>query len=137
MTKSAKFLSLLALLSLAACSSGDPVPESIFFSGTVTYQGNVWHSLPLTDSGIVEINVRTLQPALLDVTDVINLNLFVGLGLGQPAGDLCPATTRTTIREGDTVVYGLSIKEYCVSIFDTGALPEDATIRYTLEITSD
>ena len=137
MTKSAILLSLVALMPLAACSSGNPVPESIFFSGTVTYQGNVWHSLPLTDSGIVEINVRTLQPALLDVTNVINLNLFVGLGIGQPVGDACPATTRTTIREGDSVVYGLGVKEYCISIFDTGALPEDATIRYTLEITSD
>ena len=126
-----------AFLLLSACSSSSPVSEPILFSGTVTYQGTQWHSLPLTRSGIVEINVLSLQPQLIDVTNVIELNLFLGLGIGQPVGGLCPPTTRTTIREGDSVVYGLGVKEYCISVFDTGALPEDATIRYTLEITSD
>jgi hypothetical protein len=128
---------IVVLVLLSACGGSSPVSESIFFSGTVSYQGNEWHSLPLTSSGIVEINVRTLQPQLLEITDVIDLDLFIGLGIGQPANGLCTPTTRTTVREGDSVTYGLSVKEYCVSVFDTGALPEDATIRYTLELTAD
>ena len=136
MMKAARIAALFALLVLPGCGGDDPVPESIFFSGTVTYQGTAWHSLPITDSGIVEINVRTLQPTLIDITNVIDLDLFIGLGIGQPADELCPPSTRATIREGDSLVYGLGVKEYCLSLFDTGALPEDATIRYTLEITS-
>jgi hypothetical protein len=133
----ARFAPIVVLLLSSACGGSSPVPESIFFSGTVAYQGNEWHSLPLTESGIVEINVRTLEPQLIDITNVINLDLFLGLGIGQPSGDLCVPTARTTVRAGDSVVYGLAVKEYCISVFDTGALPEDAVIRYTLEITED
>jgi hypothetical protein len=128
---------IAVLLQLLACGGSSPVPEALFFSGTVTYQGNQWHSLPVTDSGIVEINVLTLEPQLIDITNVIDLDLFLGLGLGVPSGDLCAATTRTTVREGDSIVYGVAVKEYCITVFDTGALPEDAAIRYTLEITED
>ena len=128
---------IAVLLLLSACGGSSPVPESLFFSGTVTYQGNEWHSLPLTESGIVQINVRTLEPQLIDITNGGGLDLFLGLGVGTPSGDLCVPTTRTTVRAGDSVVYGLSVKEYCLSVFDTGALPEDAAIRYTLEITED
>jgi hypothetical protein len=136
--KSVGIVPLIAIfLLLPGCSSSSPVPESIFLSGTITYQGSEWHSLPLTKSGIVEIDVRTLQPQLIDVTNINELDLFLGLGVGQPSGDNCNPSTRTAIRQGDQVVFGLGVKEYCILVFDSGALPEDATIRYTLELSSD
>lgn len=122
---------------LSSCSSSSPVPESIFLTGDVSYQGSNWHSLPLSNSGIVEIDVLALTPQLVDITDLPSLNLFLGLGIGQPSGGDCTPTTQTAIQAGSRVVYGLSAKEYCILLYDTGALPEDAIVRYTLEVSSD
>jgi len=137
-TSSARLALLVAcLLLLPSCSSSNPVDESIFLTGTVSYQGSKWHSLPLSNSGIVEIDVLTLTPQLVDITNILNLDLFLGLGIGQPSGEDCVPTTQTAVQAGSRVVYGLSAKEYCILLFDTGSLPEDATVQYTLEVSSD
>jgi len=135
---SARLALLVAcILLLPSCSSSNPVDESIFLTGTVPYQGSNWHSLLLSDSGIVEIDVLTLTPQLVDITNILNLNLFLGLGIGQPSGGECVPTTQTAVQAGSRVVYGLSDREYCILLFDSGALPEDAIVQYTLEVSSD
>lgn len=125
------------VLLLTSCDSSSPVPESIFLTGEVSYQGSNWHSLALSDSGIVEIDVLALTPQLVDITNNPNLNLILGLGIGQPSENDCVPTTQTAVRAGSRVVYGLSDKEYCILLYDTGGLPEDAVVRYTLEVSSD
>jgi hypothetical protein len=130
-------LFVTCLLVLASCGSSSPVPESIFLSGNVTYQGSQTHSLLLSDSGIVEIDVISLTPQLVDITNLPILDLFLGLGIGRLSEGNCVPTTQTAVRAGDRVVYGLSDVDYCIRLFDAGSLPEDATVRYALEISSD
>ena len=78
MRLSAARLALLvtSVLLLSSCSSSSPIPESIFLTGEVSYQGSNWHSVPLSDSGIVEIDVLTITPQLIDITNLPNLNLY-------------------------------------------------------------
>lgn len=111
-------------------SSSDPGSQTVVFQGELVSSGSVSHPVTVTDAGVVALEVTDLRNKLLDVTNM-NDTPRIGLGLGRPAGEECPATFRVTAVEGNRFPLGLAEAEYCVLIFDPG-LPEDAVIEYTI-----
>lgn len=134
----ALLLCLVPALFAAGCdsSSSPTTPDGgpLVFSGTVTFQGTSTHNLDMFDDGLLTVTLIGLDILLFDTSQGSPSNLVVGFGLGQrdEEGE-CELTTNILIAENEVRVYRLSRDIYCVSIFDAGAFPEDALLRYQLQ----
>ncbi len=128
-------LRLLAGSLLLACSDSPTGPDAapLVFQGTIIAQGSTTHSLMPSDYGGVRIQLDDLTPRLIDVTTPTDL--AVGFALGQPDGETCATTFQIAIVEGDVLSFSLGNEEYCLLMFDSGLLPEDAIVDYTLVVT--
>jgi len=66
---------------------------------------------------------------------LVERQLAIGLGLGRPNEGGCATSFSTVAVEGSSFSFGLSgSEEFCVRIFDSGQLPEDAVVAYTVTI---
>lgn len=111
-----------------------PDGTPLVFSGTVTFQGRSSHDFDLEDDALLSITLAEIKVLLFDQSQASPNNLTLGFGLGQrdAGGGECRLTTNVLINEGQLQVYRLSQDTYCLSMFDAGALPEDAVIGYEL-----
>lgn len=131
-------LVLATALAVAACSGSSSSPTApdgpLVFAGTVAFEGDSIHDLDMFDDGLLTVTLVRIDILLFDTTQGQPSNVVLGFGLGQrdEEGE-CTLSTNILMREGETRVYRLSRDLYCVSLFDPGALPEDALLRYQLE----
>ena len=135
--RTALALLLAALLTgTIACSDSPtaPIDEPLVFSGDLLYQGSVEHFFTLQHPGAIQIKVLDLVAKLVEIDPLNPLNLVVGLGLGRPDGSSCSTTSRTNVAKDSLLAFGLSAGDYCIVLFDSGRLPEDAVIGYSVLI---
>lgn len=132
-------LCLLPALIAVGCSdstttSTAPDGTPLVFSGTVTYQGDSIHDFEMFDDGLLSVTLTDLKLLLFDRNQSSPTNVAVGFGLGRrnDAGE-CVLTTNLLINKNEIRVYRLSKDNYCLSIFDVGAFPEDAIIGYEVQ----
>ncbi len=132
-------LCLVTALAAIGCSDSSSSPTSpdggpLVFSGTVEHQGDSIHDLDMIDDGLLTVTLTQVRVLLFDTTQGGSpANLVLGFGLGQRRQDgECLLTTNLLLQRNEVRVYRLSKDLYCLSIFDAGALPEDALISYTL-----
>ena len=127
---------IVAGLVAAGCSSPtQPLADPIAFSGQLAFEGEQVHSLTLESAGVVQIRVAELRAQLVDVTDSVPV-LTIGLGLGRPTEDGCATSFTGAASEGSVFPFGLAgDQEFCVRLFDSGRLREDAVVAYTITVT--
>lgn len=129
---------VLALLSLAGCSSDGPEfaeGEPIIINGVllqaVTSQR---HDFTLTSDGTVRIELTEAAATSGDTGDPI-ADPILGVSIGRRAGTgACSATFSTALEAGGAVALFLNEAGYCVFVFRTGSLPADAVVAYLLTI---
>lgn len=134
-------LCLVTVLAYAGCSDTETTPTApdgspLVYSGTVSHQGNSAHDLDMFDDGLLTVTLVDLDILLFDTTRGNPNNVVLGFGLGQ-RNDLgnCILTTNLLLARNEVRVYRLSKDNYCMSLFDPGALPEDALVGYVLQAT--
>lgn len=131
----AALLCLTTLLGIAGCDSSGPVADTFLIEGDLAFGGSEAHTLISDDEGIARFEIVMLRPKLVDVT--IPLTLSVGFGLGRPGEEGCETSFRANGAQGSIFSIGLEREtEYCILIFDSGSLPEDALIEYLVSVTA-
>jgi hypothetical protein len=123
---------LLLVLSLGCENNNNPVqptPTVITdsFTGTFGPQGRNWHPFTVKEPGVMSVTIISLSP------DPI---LTVGIGLGAPSGADCVLHLRNdAVHQASLLTASATAAgTYCVAIFDVGALAEDATTDYTVQL---
>jgi len=123
---------------LAGCSDNsitDPGRPSLEFSGNLVAEGRSSHTFEPANPGTVAITLIDLTAELVDVSGLFDPdNAFVGLGIGRPGEDGCTITGQTSLGEGDRQLYGLEARDYCITLFDPGNFPDEATFSYVLNV---
>ncbi len=125
---------LVGALLLTSCSDSPTGPDAgpLVFQGTVVALGSTSHNLTVTDYGGVRIQLDDLTPRLIEGTST---ELSIGFGLGQLDGETCVTTFQVQMIEGDALVFSLGNEQYCLLMYDSGLLPADAVVEYTLVVT--
>jgi hypothetical protein len=131
---------LLAVCLLFAGCSDDDDPTSpedvLMLRGTVESDGTSRHDLSLGDSRVGRVTVSELRGRLIQVIPGFDPSIAVGFSLGRPnETDDCVASFSSTVAEGTVFVFGLEATDYCIQMFDTGSLPDDAIVDYLLSLT--
>lgn len=124
------------LISTACSDSPSEVPDGFSpLTGTVVFQdpNPTEERLVLSEFRIVRFDIVELRPRLIDA----GITPAIGFGLGEPGEEECATTFRSTVRQGDMFSFGLEEGEYCLLFFDSGNLPEDAVIDYTVTVAFD
>lgn len=131
------FLALAACLLIFGCDGNSPAnPEdALVFQGTVTSDGREQHFLTLPNSRIGRLVITELRARLIQVVPGFAPSITLGFSLGRPTPEgECAPTFSASVREGNLFVFGLEAVDYCLAIFDTGALPDDALVDYTMTL---
>ena len=128
---------LVCVLMVVGCSDNPSGPggEPVVFQGTVVAAGSVWHTFAVTEYGGVRVELEDVSPRLAGTTDVLDQDLTMGFGLGEPEDGECVTTFRSSISEGDHWSFGLGEDVYCFLMFDSGGVPDDVVVDYTLVVT--
>jgi hypothetical protein len=128
-------LALLTLLPLAAGCSGStltaptpvasPVTET--FSSLLSVGGTATRSVTMPEHGSLKVRLAATTPA--------SVVLGLGLGIPQKTGRGCTLTTTVTTAAGAGPQVSLTADpgEYCVEIYDPGALSAQASFTITIE----
>jgi hypothetical protein len=122
-----------------SCGGDSPTnlaDQPLLLTGTLAYQQVVNLDFTLDDADIIRIEVVDLSPILVDITTNPNFIPTIGFGLGSPVEGSCLTRQRLSAQQGGFFTFGLDAGDYCIQLSDTGFLPEDAVVRYTLSITS-
>ena len=128
-------LALLACSVLVfGCSGDSPTepPAPLVVEGELESLGALWFPVTLDSGGVLRVELVELTAVLVEVVGEVEPILVLGVGLGQVDGTDCPLSSSFSLEAGDSVSFGLSSGDYCVLVFDDGALPADATVRYVL-----
>lgn len=126
---------VLLAAGLVGCDESSTEPtETLIFQGTVSTGGESFHSLTLQKEGPIRITLAELRPILLDITVADPAFLGISVGIGQEVEGECQENVRFTLQENGLLFFSLIPQTYCLSIFDAGQLPEDATLAYTVTV---
>ena len=127
------------VVGLVACGSGSPTglaDTPMIFTGTLAYQQVENINFRLDDDEIIRVDIVELAAVLVDITNNPTFVATIGFGLGTPLDDACITRQRLAAQEGGFFTYGLNAGDYCMQLSDTGFLPEDSVVKYTLSISS-
>ncbi len=123
---------------MGSCSDGVAGPDvsPIVFRGTVVAGGLIRHDLDLKGYGGVRIELEEVTLRLVDGTGGDSgEDVSLGFGLGNPEDDQCVTTFRSAMIEGGFLSLGLGNNVYCLLMFDTGLLSDDASVDYVVVAT--
>lgn len=120
-------LILLGLL-LTACedNSTEPSPNAYFQKGVVAYQDLDWQALTLTDTETVRIEVTEISSLTSQPVEVL------GFSIGRVLEEQCSTTYRVASEVGSKFSFRLPADVYCFQMFDSGTIPVDGSVEYTL-----
>jgi hypothetical protein len=110
-----------------ASTAPDPVTKVDTFSGSLTRSASVIHTFTVSVSGAVAVGL----------TDVAPLStLAIGVSIGTWNGTSCTSlSTNDNARMGTTALSGTAqAGNYCVRVYDSGNVPENTTVTYTLQV---
>ncbi|MGE3842615.1 MAG: hypothetical protein AB7I50_13600 [Vicinamibacterales bacterium] len=126
---------LLVPLALTAGCGGDeesptaPAPTVVneTFSGTLAPAGSIVHPFRVSVAGQVDVLLTAVTP---------NSSLSLTVAVGTWDGTNCTTvTTNTNARQGTIALSGNALTgDFCARISDSGTIPADTTVSYTLQI---
>lgn len=130
-------VSLVALLATAAgCNSNNglttitpsPATKTDSFSGSIAQGGSAAHSFTVGAAGIVTVTVTSVGPLA---------TMGVGVSLASWDGTNCGTALQSNgnSKAGSQAVQGSALAgNYCVRIYDSGNIPPDWTVTYSVDV---
>lgn len=129
---------VLLAATVAACRDKGPTTpdhQPLVYTGQLAQGGSVTHVLNLVGEGSIRIELTDLTPVLIELPPEGELNLRIGVGLGDFSSGNCVRTFGTGLSEGQSLSVLLTDPARCMLVFDNSFLPEDAVVAYTVTIT--
>lgn len=123
------FASGCSLAAPSAPSTSTPNRTTESFEGSFTYQNSKSHAFTVTEPGLVEVNLTSVGPLT---------TMAIGVAVGTWANDTCTNLNirNTAARTGSAALSGTAAAgSYCVNLFDSGNLPSNWTVTYTVSVT--
>jgi hypothetical protein len=110
-----------------SATAPDPVTKVETFSGSLTRSGVNVHPFTVSVAGAVAIGLTEIAPVA---------TLALGVGIGTWDGTTCTSlTTNDNAHMGSTALSGTAqIGNFCVRVYDSGSVPENTTVTYTLQV---
>jgi hypothetical protein len=128
-------LLVCSLVPVLACSSSPTAPgEPVLLVGELTSAAANAHLISVDNTGIMTVSVLDLRAVLWDVTLTGAVGeLTLGFAVGKPdeTGE-CAVTGELLVREGESYLWSLQRGEPCVQLFDTGIIPQDGVMAYSV-----
>ncbi len=127
---------LIAAWVLPGCDASSPTEIDggvQSFAGEIAADGSMEHFFAVTNAGGVKVDV--LEVTFEPPRDEDVVTPFLALALGRPDIEgMCTLTFQSTIRTGTSLAFSLEARDYCVRVFDRGALGDEETGRYAFTI---
>jgi hypothetical protein len=130
-------LTLVLAAALGACDSSSgttttpttPTTESTTetFSDTIWRGGSKTYPFAQTVAGTITISLTAVSPLS---------TMALGVSIGTWGDPLCsPVTKNENARAGQTAISGTAtVGNYCVQVYDSGNIPTNTSVTYTVEI---
>jgi hypothetical protein len=128
-------LAAAATVTLAGCSSDTTsvttpsvTTSTETFSGSLTQSSTVIHAFSVTTKGSVTVSLTAVSPLS---------TMALGVSLGSWSGTTCSSTLAENkdARSGATALTGTAASgDYCVRVYDSGNVPSDWTVAYTVDV---
>jgi len=135
-TRSLQLVVAAMLAALSACggtsttapSPASPATTTDSFSGTVTQLGSDVHVFAVGTNGNVQISLTAVTPLS---------TMALGIAVTSSDGTNCTAsiTQNADARAGSVALKGTATTgNYCVKIYDSGNIPVDTDVTYTVQV---
>jgi hypothetical protein len=129
-------LIVAAVLALAGCGSttatnptaASPATTTDTFSGSLVQGGSGINSFTVSATGTVTIELTSVTPLA---------TMSLGVGIGTWDGTTCGTSmsANTDARSGATALTGTATAgNYCVRVYDSGNVPADWSVDYTVQV---
>lgn len=126
-------LPLLLLLAAAGCDDTPTDPDrTLSFSGSIVKAQAREHSLPLGSSANVRVRLRSALLTLPETTAPVPTAVLVTLG--RATATACEGRTSSGMVAGSVISFGLEAGNYCLTVGDTGSIPENGSVEYSLDV---
>jgi hypothetical protein len=132
---SACAVAVVAAVAALACSNStsspttaSPATTTETFSGTITHGGSGINSFAVSTTGPITISLTAVSPLT---------TMSLGVGIGAWDGTTCGTSmsANTDARSGATALTGTAnAGNYCVRVYDSGNVPADWSVGYTVEV---
>jgi hypothetical protein len=128
-------MALLATVALAGCKSDSTtttspsvVTTTDTFTQTIAQSGEAVHTFTVSAKGSVTVALTAVSPLT---------TMALGVGMGSWDGTTCGTSfaTNKDSRAGATALTGTAAQgNYCVRVYDSGNVPVDWSVSYTLQV---
>jgi hypothetical protein len=127
-------IAAVTLLSAACGETADavlttptPVTTTETYSGTLPQLGSAVHPFTVTATGTATIGLTEVGPLA---------TMAIGVNIGTWDGTNCTSMTKNdNARAGSTALTGSVVTgSYCVRVYDSGNIPADTSVSYTLQV---
>lgn len=105
-----------------------PATKTDTFSGSFAQSGSVIHSFPVSSYGPITITMNSVGPLA---------TMGLGVALGYWDGANCSAGIISNVngKAGAEVLSGaVYAGNYCIRVYDSGNVPADWTVTYTISV---
>jgi hypothetical protein len=109
-------------------TAASPATTTETFSATVAQGGSAVHAFSVSAMGTVTIRLASVSPLS---------TMSLGVAIGTWDGTTCGSSlsSNTDARSGATALTGTAATgSYCVRVYDSGNVPTDWTVEYTVEV---
>ncbi len=136
-TRGLALVTLTALLPvvLGACKKSStatpaptpPTPTTETFSGDVPQLGSAVHSFSVAATGSISITLTSMAPLA---------TMAIGLAVGSWDGTTCSVISQSdNVRVGTSGLTGTAVAgNFCAKVYDSGNIPDNTTITYTISV---
>jgi hypothetical protein len=104
-----------------------PATTTDTYSGTFAQLGAAVHPFTVTTTGTVTISLTDVAPLA---------TMSIGVGIGTWDGTTCTSVSKNdNARAGSTALSGtVATGSYCVRVYDSGNIPDGASVTYTVQV---
>jgi hypothetical protein len=128
-------IAVAVLAAAAGCTSSttspttaSPATTTQTFTGTLAQSGSATNAFTVSATGTVTISLTSVSPLT---------TMSLGVGIGTWDGTTCGSSmsSNTDARVGKTALTGTAnAGSYCVRVYDSGNIPADWSVSYTVEV---